>query len=273
MSAKMKAFFSETYAAFDESKTINVSLKVMLFASTVTLIYNQGKAVLSVEKYSFPKSKNIFDSVGLEAILSEVISDKAATIEFIYSGLDFCLVPKSIYKNDLIPTLFDFLAKDEVNSIYRSEEISKMQAFACYGIQENIFNLLSNFSKSVKITHNSTSLVEYLLNQTQFDQLHLRISDQSFECVLLQNNKLMLFNQFKFKTLEEFVYYVMSIFNSFSLEAMNFPIVLSGTITVDSKIIELLNKYVKNVQFANTSPYSVAFAKEISLSCFPHLEF
>lgn len=272
MSAKMKAFFSETYAAFDESKAIGVSLKIVLFASTASLIYSQGSLVLSVEKFSLPKYKNGFDLSSLQDIYQNAISSNVISIEVIYSGADFCLVPNKFYKKELIPSLFDILSKEELKVVYQSEEVAKLLAFACYSIQENIQNLFSNATIPVKLLHNSTVLINHLLSKTQINHLHLRVSDQSFECALLNDDSLMFFNQFKFKTLEEFVYFVMSIYNSFDLDVLSFPIIVSGTIAHDSKIIELLNKYVKNVQFTNTASHSVAFAKEISLSCFPHLE-
>jgi hypothetical protein len=74
----------------------------------------------------------------------------------------------------------------------------------------------------------------------------VHFSEGHFEIIVIQNQKLLLFNSFDYQTPEDFIYYVLFTAEQLSLNPENFPLELIGNI--DSEIFfKIAYKYIRNV--------------------------
>mgnify|MGYP000967435394 CR=1 FL=1 len=78
-------------------------------------------------------------------------------------------------------------------------------------------------------------------------------SKNKFEIIVVQNQKLLLFNSFDFVTKEDFIYYLLFTTEQLNLNPENFKVQLLGVISEDSELFEIAYKYVRNVSILDVS--------------------
>ena len=72
-----------------------------------------------------------------------------------------------------------------------------------------------------------------------------------FEIIVIQNQKLQLFNSFDYKTPEDFIYYILFTAEQLQLNPENFKLELLGTILEIDSYYAMAYKYVRNVSLLN----------------------
>jgi hypothetical protein len=68
---------------------------------------------------------------------------------------------------------------------------------------------------------------------------------------VLKGAKLLFNNTFRFKTKEDFLYFMLFAMEQLQLDAETVQVIFMGMITEDSKIAELVTRYVRNIRFKN----------------------
>ncbi len=83
------------------------------------------------------------------------------------------------------------------------------------------------------------------------------------EVFVLNNSGLQLFNVFDYNTPEDFIYYVLFVFEQLSLDTEKTEVVLSGLIDLDNELYAILYTYIRHISFLETS-YSFKFKDDIN---------
>jgi hypothetical protein len=85
-----------------------------------------------------------------------------------------------------------------------------------------------------------------------------------FEIVVVQNQHLLLFNSFEYRTPEDFVYYLLFAAEQLNLNPEHFKLELLGEISEDDEFYKMAYTYIRNVSLFDTSymqhfnPFSAA---------------
>ena len=101
--------------------------------------------------------------------------------------------------------------------------------------------------------HPTTALLESLikenLERTDDNRIYLNVNDQYFEIFVFKEAKLLFYNTFRFKTKEDFLYFLLFTMEQLHLDTETVPVYFMGMIEEDSQIVELATRYVRNVRF------------------------
>jgi hypothetical protein len=79
------------------------------------------------------------------------------------------------------------------------------------------------------------------------------VSDTHFEIVVIQNQKLQLYNTFEYKTTEDFIYYIVFTAEQLHLNPESFKLELLGKILEDDSLYKIAFKYVRNTNLFDVS--------------------
>jgi len=74
-----------------------------------------------------------------------------------------------------------------------------------------------------------------------------------FEIIVIQNQKLLLFNSFEYKTPEDFIYYLLFTAEQLNMNPESFTLELLGAISKEDDFYKIAFKYIRNVSFLDTS--------------------
>lgn len=77
-------------------------------------------------------------------------------------------------------------------------------------------------------------------------QVYINFKENNFEIVVIKNKQLLLFNSFNYKTIEDFIYYLLFTFEQLQLNPELVPLQFIGNITENSDYFKIAFKYIRN---------------------------
>jgi len=165
-------------------------------------------------------------------------------------------VPKALFDENYLGSYMQYNTKVFETDFFDYDEIPNYEMNNVYIPYVNINNFLIDQFGTFFYKNSNTILVTKLLdNSKNIDekQVYAHFSGDRFELIIVQNQKLLLFNSFEYKTKEDFLYYLLFTAEQLSLNPENFKLWLLGDVTEQSGIFNLAYKYVRNVGMADVS--------------------
>ena len=85
----------------------------------------------------------------------------------------------------------------------------------------------------------------------------------TIEMLVFHSKELLLFNVFEYHSKEDFIYYILFVFDQLKLDTETTPIELSGNLQIDGELFKTLYTYVRHVDI-NKSKYSLNFTEDLN---------
>jgi len=162
-------------------------------------------------------------------------------------------VPKDVYQGQDKDKYLGILGLTDKNSVALADFLSSAEAVNVYSITKEDFEFLSFFSGQIEYHHASSIIVASLIKanaeRTDDARVYLNIKNQSFEMILMKGCKLLFDNNFRFKTKEDFLYFVLFSIEQQHLDAASVPVYFLGMIEEKSKLVETTSRYVRDIRF------------------------
>ena len=162
-------------------------------------------------------------------------------------------VPAALYLENKKEKYLDFLGLTKEKDVICTDYISNADAYNIYQISEQDFQTLNDSTEKTEYYHVSSVLVSDLikLNQERTDdpRIYLNIKNMGFEMIVLKGCKLLFNNNFRFKTKEDFLYFLLFSIEQLHLDAGSVPVYFLGMIEEKSKLVELTARYVRDIRF------------------------
>ncbi|MDR0873842.1 MAG: DUF3822 family protein [Prevotellaceae bacterium] len=156
----------------------------------------------------------------------------------VYFGKKYTLVPLALHAKNKIDEIFAFnqpLGKDET---VQQDCIDGI--FNLYSVPKT---LKEHFSE---ITHQATIFIEHSLKNSDLEkQVFIDVYPDFFYANITQNGRLLFSNAFEYANAEEFVYFVLNIFDKFGLNQLENKLIISGETDKKDDKIRLLKDYIK----------------------------
>ena len=166
------------------------------------------------------------------------------TIRLSTDGFSYVLVPAPLYQEDKKEKYLDFLGVNKENQVVCSDYIEVADIYNVYCVPK---------SEKNAPRHATSVLLENLIKEnserTDDPRIYLNVKDQHFEMFVLKGAKLLFYNTFRFKTKEDFLYFLLFSMEQLKLDAEIVPVYFMGMIMEDSKIVELVSRYIRDVRF------------------------
>ena len=140
------------------------------------------------------------------------------------------------------------------------------EAYNLYSVPTNVVGVMENAFGPMEIRHHSGALTEGLLGR--FKNVPggavtvVNVRSSAFDIVIIENQKLQLLNSFAFRTAEDFIYFLLFVFEQMKLNPETDAVLLSGNIAKSSRLYELLYRYIRNIDFIerpDAAEYSYVF--------------
>lgn len=173
------------------------------------------------------------------------------------------LTPKILYDKNNGKNLLAFNQELLQNEQEYSDWIPSIQAFNSYTIPVEFIRCFDKHFKDISWKHDSSILIESLLRQFKLHEkqkIYLSIQNTYFEMVVLKGKKLVFFNNFSYKTAEDFIYYLLFACEQLNLNPEQIPLVITGEILEESEVFKIIYKYMRHVKFSvRNSSYKYSF--------------
>ncbi|MDA3953866.1 MAG: DUF3822 family protein [Bacteroidales bacterium] len=181
------------------------------------------------------------------------------------------LIPDSYFKPDNLKKYFEFNQKlDDLDEIHFNK-LKYIDAYSIFAIPNQIANIFIKQFPGLKFYNQQTPFINRNLFKYHSESIKVfvNINDIFIDICLTKNGKLLLYNNFTYKTDPDIIYYIMYVFKQFDLNPENIELILSGLVDKKSSVYSNLKDFIGQVKFDKLSEdfsYSYTFNKNLSHS-------
>jgi len=188
----------------------------------------------------------------MESISNTVFSADFNSVIVIHQNELATLVPKELYDAEHKVDYLKFNSKILRNDFITEDEIAINNSVNVYVPYVNINNYIFETFGEFVYKHSSSILIDSILQDSKTSEnpiVYINVNTDTIELIVVENNKLQLFNVFNYYSKEDFIYYVLFVFEQLKLNAETTHIQLSGNIIIGDDLYVILYTYVRHVTF------------------------
>ncbi len=189
-------------------------------------------------------------------------------VRLMFENGNSTLVPQALFDKEEKASLFDFNmagGPHDPKDIH-FDTLKASDAVSLYHIDSEESKLCREFFPEATFYHHSTVLIQALLLKymNHDNALHLFVNTDASRLDILRMNgkKLEYFNSFSYNTAEDYMYYLIFVVEQLSLNPENVKLIMTGEVERNSKLTDLVRKYVRSISFAERNTdfrYSFVF--------------
>lgn len=163
-------------------------------------------------------------------------------------------VPTALFDETSLGSYLQYNTKVFPTDYFDFDSLTQQQMKNIYVPYVAFNNYFLDVFGSFNFQHINTSLVQHFINKSVNNdsvEFFVHVAENHFEIVLLQNKKLLFFNSYEYQTKEDFIYYILFVFEQLQLNTQTQIVKLYGNITPESDLYQIVYKFIRNVEVAN----------------------
>ena len=181
-------------------------------------------------------------------------------------------VPKSLYDEKNKADYLKFNSKILRTDFITEDEINGNETINVYVPYVNINNYIFDTFGPFIYKHASSVLVDTILQKEKTSNttvVYVNCNKNTMELVVVDKGELQLFNVFNYHSKEDFIYYVLFVYEQLKLDTETIPIRLSGAINLDDDLYAILYTYVRHIDLVTTD-YPFKHSEDIEAKSLHH---
>jgi hypothetical protein len=159
-------------------------------------------------------------------------------------------VPTPLFDENFLGSYLQYNTKVFETDFFAFDEISNYQINSVYIPYVNMNNFFIDQFGTFDYKHANSILLSSLLDASKNiddKKMTIHFTQGHFEIIVIQNQKMLLFNSFDYQTPEDFIYYVLFTAEQLNLNPEKFSLELIGDIDSESDFFKIAYKYIRNV--------------------------
>lgn len=234
----------ETFKKLSIQVSLN-GLSFCIFDTLQNLILKSGQRDFKVQSTPYLILKE------LKSLFKEhhISSQQFSEVSVVHRNNLYSLVPNALFDEKELPNYLKFNTKLLANDHIVFDEIKNFDIVNVYvpftNVNNHIFSLFGEF----EFKHSGTVLLQTLLSHSPStnDVFYVYVSQKDMEIVVLDQRKPLLYNHFSFKTKEDFLYYLLFVYEQLDLDKESVELKLFGAIKENDELYTIAHQYIKYV--------------------------
>ncbi|WP_350287010.1 DUF3822 family protein [uncultured Croceitalea sp.] len=203
----------------------------------------------------------------------KLVSLGFSEVTVVHKNEMFALVPKALFEAEELANYLKFNTKLLANDHIEYDELTNLDIVCVYVPFTNINNFVFEQLGEFEFRHNSIAFLQTILKQKIGSKqvCFVHKTDHSFELAVFEQKKLVLYNQFEYKTKEDFLYYILFTYEQLKLDVESVKLKLFGQIEEGDTYYDICYQYIKKVNvfepmYDNISALNIVEDKSIDLT-------
>ena len=237
--------------------SIQVSLNGLSFCVFDTL-HNKPIALQNIHFDSFQRSNKIEDLFASVFREHPELSHQYDEIMVLHSNNLSTFVPTALFDEEFLGSYLQYNTKVFETDFFTFDELNNYEMNTVYIPYVNMNNFFIDQFGSFDYKHSNSILVSKLLELSKNNEerkMFVHVNESHFEIVVVQNQKLHLFNSFDYKTPEDFIYYILFTAEQLQLNPENFKLEVLGNIVETDAFYQIAYKYIRNISLFDVSDF------------------
>ncbi len=174
-------------------------------------------------------------------------------------------VPTALFDEEFLGSYLQYNTKVFETDFFTFDALDKYEMNHVYIPYVNMNNFFIDQYGAFDYKHANTVLVSKLLDLSKNKEerkMFVHVNESHFEIVVVQNQKLHLFNSFEYKTPEDFIYYILFTAEQLQLNPENFFLEFLGSIEQNDAFYQIAYKYIRNISLLDVSDNKNTFTEQ-----------
>lgn len=184
------------------------------------------------------------------------------------------LLPAHAFNKNNLADMYRVCLQPEKNDTLLYRKIRIMESYMVEALPRSFVSFLTARFQSLCIVNHAYPFIIHSLSNILFNANHLFIDihAQYFDLLLTRSNDVLLFNSFKYGSVNDIIYYTLNCLQQCNVSQENLQTTISGNLTNDPVLVETLNKFISNIAILSYAPLSqLVKNNELNNSSFIHL--
>jgi len=181
----------------------------------------------------------------------EALQQNFKFVKIIYENELSSIVPKPLFKKDYMADYLKFNSKILKTDYITYDAVLANDSINVYIPYVNINNYIYDRFGAFEFKHYSTILIETILALEKHSsslKMYANVCESHFEIIIVENNKLKLYNTFEYISKEDFIYYILFTAEQLQLNPEEFQLILIGNINKADALYKMAYNYIRNVE-------------------------
>jgi hypothetical protein len=167
-----------------------------------------------------------------------------------------------LYDENKAKEVLEFNHNIKLEDLIYTDHLNSLDAKNIFAVPHSIHAIIKKRFSNATVHHFSSALIESITFQYKNMQapiLTVHVRSKNMEIIVTQNKKLLFYNSFPYVTSEDYIYYLLFVYEKLNLNPETVNLVLKGSIDRNSELYKVTNKYIRNVSFG-TRPDTFNFS-------------
>lgn len=195
---------------------------------------------------------DVLNHLKAELSSNTVYSEDFDAVLVIHQNELATLVPKALYNENNKADYLKFNSKILRTDFITEDEIATNESVNVYVPYVNINNYVFDTFGEFVYKHSSSVLIDTILQKnktSEYPVIYINSNKNTIELIAVNKGKLQLFNVFEYHSKEDFIYYILFVFEQLELDVETTILKLSGSIDKDDEYYKILYTYVRDIDF------------------------
>lgn len=180
-------------------------------------------------------------------------------VNVLFESAKSTLIPLPLFDPNELKTYLKFNHALHPKEEVHYDKLINLEACNVYAVPKVLKEKLRDKFAKYNISNFNSSLIEVLLinhkNQNLNNTVFVNIRNSSFDVIYIDGLKLVLINTFRYRTKEDFAYFLLFVLNQLKLNPEEVKIVFMGEIDKNSNLYEIAYKYIRYIEFIERNDY------------------
>lgn len=235
-----------------------LSIQIHLNGLSFCILNRSSNTIEFLKTIDFEQKLNpsdVLDRLKAELSSNTIFSEDFDAVLVIHQNELATLVPKELYNENHKADYLKFNTKILRTDFITHDDIVVNASVNVYVPYVNINNYIFETFGAFVYKHASTILINTILQKTKtsdVSEVYININNSTIELIVANKAQLLLFNVFEYNSKEDFIYYVLFVFEQLKLNVETTPIKLSGRVDKDDDIYSMIYTYIRHIDFIDT---------------------
>ena len=246
------SLIDETYNSLN-AEHYNVTIQILPESISFSVLDTVRKKYVLLKNIPVEEEKQIPQELSKLFESEELFKSKIGNLRAFVFTEKTTIVPSAFSSKENTAKFLTFNFGD--NSIYDFQSCkTPFEATLAYSIPREIVELLNNKNCFSIYPLALTLLNEaYKISKSNQQSVTLNLLNNYAQLAVVVDGKLMLFNIFPYKTVEDLSYFIVYLYDLFNLDKEKVSLTISGITEKNDKRIVNIQQFIKEVQFSKTN--------------------
>jgi len=248
---------SKTDACFNTAPVSGYQLVVGLNSNTIKLLVfdpekNRFIAFSQKDTQSTGGYQTYFEQIKNHLSENQLAGYHYKDVIVLWETQRSTLIPNALFEPAEAETYFHFNHGAGTDEKILTDKLNTAEVYNVFAVPEGLEENM-NFT-TFRIRHHASAFIESMMVFSKHNmlpkQVFINVHATFFDMLVTENGGLLFYNSFAYKTAEDFIYFVLFVYEQLKLSPENNGIILSGGIMKNSGLYDLLYKYIRKIDFA-----------------------